>query len=402
MTAEPNADGALLPSPPWRPLAWNMIWHNPIFLFSALSMFIGCYLISSALDVRTGDTAKLVALITTINVYEVLLLALGVVLLKRPAFRRDGQMLFLIQMLFLADGPFFLAQSAMANASWLSVFNVILLFVGIVKGAIAMRAIGIRWSSRTLGFLILQLLLIDAVMPLFFSHVAVDGIIQTPPMYVAWWIVGVLPVAYDVVARLIQPHGGPDNERFLRRAYLIIPWLFLVAHIGFFQYAYHSDFVPADLSPVLLGLTVATLRINAETDAGMTGLQITRAILPVIAIFFALITTPDPLASPFFGFGNRTITTALAIITYSYCLSIEFTLVTVTFLSLAALLYHFGPSPKTVGEGVSSLFEKLYNAVSMLVPRTVTAWGILSIVSAFLLLGLGAYKTLRVKPADTP
>jgi hypothetical protein len=79
MTLQPPSDQPLPAiSQPLKPNALHfLISHNPAFLLSALSMFLGCFLINSALDVRTGDTAKLLALLATINIYEIALLLLG-------------------------------------------------------------------------------------------------------------------------------------------------------------------------------------------------------------------------------------------------------------------------------------------------------------------------------------
>lgn len=180
-------------------------------------MFLGCYLVNSALDVRTGDVNKLVALLGAINAYEIALLCIGILLLRRKQWSRDGVLLLLIQMLFLADGPFILPETAMASALWASAFNIGLLILAVIKCTVAMRALRMSLRPRTLGFLILQLILIYAALPLFFAHVAVDGMIGAAPMYLAWWIVGFLPMLYELLTKLDPLPADAGSRLVVRR-----------------------------------------------------------------------------------------------------------------------------------------------------------------------------------------
>ncbi|HUO10286.1 MAG TPA: hypothetical protein VM008_18410 [Phycisphaerae bacterium] len=399
----PSENSPLLPTPlpyPRKPNPLRFLFpHNPTFLLSALFMFLGCYLINSALDVRTGDTGKLIALLVTINVYEVALLLLGITLLRRASFNRDGTLLLLIQMLFLTDAPFLLAQSAMASAGWLSIFNLLLLAAGVAKAVFALRALNIPLHPRTLGFLLLQLMLIYCAVPLFLSHNTIDGVIHANPMYLAWWIVGLLPLAYDLLARIAPlPADSTPQQLFLRRAYIIVPWLFLIAHLAFFQYAYRSPFFLADLSPVLLGLAVATLRTRSLRQSDLITL---RVVLPALAICFALPADDASALTPtLLTLTPQWLTTGMSLLTAAYCLHINAAAITAVLFSIIALLRHYGPSPSTVIDQLSSFYTSVYNLLADLVPKSATTWGILSIVAAFALLGLGAIRTLRRTPVS--
>ena len=374
-----------------------LIPHNPMFLLSATCMFLGCYLINSALDVRTGDTGKLVALLATINVYEVALLFLGVTLLRRASFHRDGTLLLLIQMLFLTDAPFLLAQSAMASAHWLSTFNVILLAAAIAKCIFALRSLKISLHPRTLGFLLVQLTLVYCALPLFLSHVAVDGIINADPMYAAWWIAGLLPLVYDVLARLAPlPADISPQQKFLRRAYLIVPWLFLIAHLAFFQYAYRSPFTFADLSPALLGLAIATVRLRPENPTARSNVIALRVIFITLAMCFAIPADPASLDTPrLLSVSPQLATFVAAILTVAYCIHLHLAVYAACVIAMIALVHRFGPSPSTVADQLSVGFSKFYNFLTQLMPHTATTWGIVSITAAFALLGIGAYHSLH-------
>ena len=68
-----------------------LIHQNPFYLLSALSMLAGCYALNSALSLRTGEIWKLLGLIAALNVYEGILIALGLYLIQRRRIIRDGR-----------------------------------------------------------------------------------------------------------------------------------------------------------------------------------------------------------------------------------------------------------------------------------------------------------------------
>src|SRR4051812_10878787 len=90
--------------PPRRPSLWRFVVdRNPFFLFSAVCMFAGCRMIIAALGVSPGEVHKLVALIGVLNLYELLLIALALFLIRRRGQNRDGWILLAIEALFLVD-----------------------------------------------------------------------------------------------------------------------------------------------------------------------------------------------------------------------------------------------------------------------------------------------------------
>src|SRR5882672_1850824 len=83
-----------------------IIDHNPCYLLSGLFMLIGCWLLNFALYTKAGDIGKLLLLLLIINVYELLLITLGLTLIKRIAFKDDGRILLALEALFLIDITF--------------------------------------------------------------------------------------------------------------------------------------------------------------------------------------------------------------------------------------------------------------------------------------------------------
>jgi hypothetical protein len=89
------------------------------------------------------------------------------------------------------------------------------------------------------------------------------------------------------------------------------------------------------------------------------------------------------------------ITTAMALITYAYTLHVYLAIAMTALVAIVALLRAYGPSAITVADQFGSFWERVYGIVTAIIPQTATAWGVVSIVAAFALLGAGAYHTLR-------
>src|SRR5690349_16746478 len=70
------------PSPPRRfSLTRFLIDHNPLYLLSAACMLAGCLLLSGSTSYNPMRMRQLLLLILTLNVYEALLIALGLLLI---------------------------------------------------------------------------------------------------------------------------------------------------------------------------------------------------------------------------------------------------------------------------------------------------------------------------------
>ena len=337
-------------------------------------------------------------LLGAINLYEIALLALGLLLLRRTRWNRDGVLLLLIQMLFLADGPFLLAETAMASARWGPAFNGALLLLAVVKATIAMRGLEIRLHPRTLGFLVLQLILIYFAFPQFLAHVAVDGIVAAAPMCVAWWIVGMLPALYELLTKLDPLPADAGAPLVVRRAYIVVPWMLLIAHLGFFQWVYRAPFFAGDLAPILIGLAIATLRVRPSTFLKQSDLQILRGLLPAVAAILGLVGTDINLR---WGNGSAAVlhptamTLATVFLTYAYFVSSRTGILAAGLLTLGGILHLLGLTWAGMCDAATNTMDTSYAWLTRLVPSTALAWGILAIIAAFALLAVGGFFTLR-------
>jgi uncharacterized membrane protein YhaH (DUF805 family) len=84
-----------------RPFYQFILDHNPCLLLSTVLMLLGCYLINSTINLQAGDHLTLLALVGTINLYELCIIPLGLVLIRRwKATARDGWWLLLFRRSF--------------------------------------------------------------------------------------------------------------------------------------------------------------------------------------------------------------------------------------------------------------------------------------------------------------
>jgi hypothetical protein len=102
MAARSGADGGGgsidLPLQPYsvRPrvrhlLVTFLFHHNPFYLLSALCMIAGCYVLNAGLELRTGEVGRILLLIGTLSVYELMLVGLGLFLVRGRGLLRDGR-----------------------------------------------------------------------------------------------------------------------------------------------------------------------------------------------------------------------------------------------------------------------------------------------------------------------
>jgi hypothetical protein len=396
-----------------RTIGQLILDHNPCFLLSTLLMLLGCYLLNGALDVRAGDSGKLFGLIGVINVYEVCIIALGLLLVRRRrSAGRDGLWLLLFETLFLVDGTFLIAETVEADAAWGWAVNLVLLVLAIAKGLVIVRGMRVRLGARTAGFLAFQLAVVYG-MPILLQRVAVDGVVSGRAMYVVWWVVGMLPVAYELLARLETRSLDElaPVQQALRRAYVIIPWLLAVAHVGFMHWAYHADFYAADLAPVFLGIAVASLRVGSSAVLPASNLSFLRVTLPVAALIASQLGDSSALEWTVQAAGETlrltpgALTFAAALIAWGYFVSWQVAAAAVAAVLLAAGAYVLRAWLETAYHWLFDLGQQIEAWLVRLLPQSAAAWGIWAIAGAFVLLAVGGLLSLwrdPVQPAQPP
>jgi hypothetical protein len=381
----PTFDPNLFPARhrPWKQLLMD---HNPCLLLSTVLMLVGCYLVNSTLRYQAAN-AKMLGLLGVINLYEACIIPLGLLLIRRSrGTARDGWWLVLFETLFLVNATF---VNPDFGTAWAIPLNLGLWALACVKAAILLRGLKIGLGLRTFGFMAFQLGIIYAL-PVFFALTKVDGVESPRLMYGLWWLVGLLPLIYDQLARADRPHPQWDLvQNVIRRVYLIAPWVMLVVHMGFAHWAHQSEFYLPDVAPVLLGLAIAAGRVHLRPD-----LRVLARCLPAVALILTLLADPGELQwlVPVGNLGHMVtpahLTMAGAILTYGYLASAWY------FLIALATVITFGTGyifQYWIFAALRATLRFLLN----LLPTTAYAWGVTAILAAFILLGIGTYLSLR-------
>lgn len=386
----PGFDPNLFPSR-HRPLREWLADHNPCLLLSTLCMLLGCFLVNSALRAQNGDS-RLLVLIGVINLYEACIIPLGLLLIRRTrGTARDGWWLLLFETLFLVNATFINPDF---TAWWAIPLNAVLFVFACVKAAVILHYLRIGISLRTLGFFAVQLALLYAL-PIVCHLTERDGVTNPKVLYALWWIVGLLPVLYDQLARADRPREWDLVQNVIRRVYVIAPWVMLVAHLRFSHWAHNSPFQLVDGTPILLGLAVASMR------AGLQRSTLAR-LAPAAALLISVFAPAGALQFHFaFAGAEQTFlpghfALAATILAYGYMASTFYFLCSLTALFIIGVAYLFQA-------WILAGLRAFGRFVVSLLPTTVLSWGAAVILLAFVLLGVGTLLSLkRTKPQPSP
>lgn len=389
----PTPPSDLMPArrSPWQ----YIIDHNPFYLFSVLLMLFGCHILNNSLNMAAGDLGKIVILLAILNLYECLLIGLGIYLLPQKGIERDGRILLLLEALFLADATFLNAETVMTSPLAGGMLNAILLALALGKVWLILRAMHLPITPWRFGFLALQLAILWA-MPFLFRRLGNAGEVTPLQAFAAWWIIGMLPVMYDLLAKFVFPaekltaSGEPRVSPAVARVYLQLPFISLIAHLGFIHWIYQIDFYMADISPVLLGLAVSMNFLKPGKFANASEIVFLRIGLAVTALLF---TGSDPRALRLDIFGSSISPTLMILagtyLTLAYCFAFRrfgwFLLV----LAVAATLKVFGPSFEQIAQWIDACVKWIDRIVNRMIPTTATGWGILTMIASFIMLLLG-------------
>jgi hypothetical protein len=369
--------------------AW-IIDHNPFYLLSALCMLFGCYALNHAMNVQAGEFWKLIALLITTNLYELLLVALGVLLYTRLGLVRDAMYVLMTELLFLADAAFLNGETVTTDL-WLGgAINLFLLLLAVLKVWILLRALKVPQIGRTLAFITLQLAVLY-IIPGFFRKIGPDGTVSALGIYAVWWVVGAMPFIHDVFfgrSSAARPPASGIASVFVK-AYIIVPYLSLLAHLWIMHWVYEAPFYWSDLTPIVLGLTLVSRKLRPTAFAGRRELLALRAMLPVAAVLFSL----DNPHALWLHFPAHTITPvalslAAAYLVCIYCFMTRYRFGALVAGAVAALAIACRENIATFWRSASGQGEQVSSWLLTLVPHTIEAWGFIAIIGAFVLLAL--------------
>jgi hypothetical protein len=361
---------------------------NPFYALSVSAMLLGCWLLSEALDLQAGRMSGLLALMAILQLYEALLVVLGVFLVRTGRAPRDGVTVLLLESLFLMDAPLLAAECVTASAPVGTAVAVSLAALAAVKLGWVRRAVPGLLSARAAALLGAQAALVLGV-PVLAAHLAWARAFGPRALYAFWWATLALPAAQRLLREETRALGSTAG-----RAHAVWTWVpaaLALLHLWAVGYIHAVDFQPAFLAPLLLGLALTAGRDQPARQV----------VLPALA---ALLSLGQGAALGFAvpGAGGTVTPLRLALLGVA---------ATWTWLAwrhrdswLAVLAAGSGVAG-LLGSSVSSLGGWLGRPLRFLVsllPRDVIGWGVLAVIAAFVLLVAGARRSLRPEPPPRP
>ena len=398
------------PAPRSAPVRF-LFRHNPFYLLSAMCMLAGCLSLTNSLSWTSIGLGRLLALVVTLNVYEALLLGLGLFLLARRGVVRDGIVLLFLEAMFLVDAAFLNVEVFAVDVQVGLVTNAAVYLLALAKLFIVFRALGLR-LDRTFGFVLLQVTMLF-LLPGTFAVLSRDGDGSLPPraVYAAWWAVAALGAASVLMVRPRDENDhhlmSPSHHRagtIIRRTFVVLPFVSLLTHLVVLHWVYDARLFAAYVSPVLLAFAAV---LGAALPAKLpkrAELALLRAGLPVVALLMSADAPSALVLAPFDPFGRDVTPMFLAVCgayaVYVYLYLSRFAPPLLAAGTLAAGLYLFGPAPAQVATGTKQGADLGYSLVRRLVPSTTAGWGVTAVCAAFAFLGIGAAISLRKPPGD--
>ena len=401
-------------SPTKRSLRHALAHHNPFYLLSAACMLLACLLLSNTMTWSPIPLKQLLILIGTLHVYEILLVGLAVLLMRRRGARGDAAKLLVLEAFFLVDVGFLNREVSQINQRAGVLVNAAVFALAAVKLAVIFRVLRVKWSSPAFT-LCVGMIATLLTLPLVLKQASAPrgGDLPQQTLYAAWWAASGLAAMYGVLMRhhaLLAPLDA--GTRKLVHVLLVLPLVSLAAHLGTSHWVYESPFTAPNAAPVLLAWAVLLTAVHPRQLMGSD----VRHVVGMLVVA-AVLTTFSPGSRPLtmnwldVSVTPTMVTLAAAYVTGVYCLFLRRAHVLLPAGAAAAGVWAFGPSPAAVAEWAkgtwaftttraSMAWDDAIDFVRRLVPQTQAAWGVVSLVGAFLLLGVGALVSLTKRPAE--
>lgn len=376
--------------------------NNPFYLLSAASMLCACLLLSNTTTWSPIALHKLLGLIGTLSLYELMLVGLGLLLIGRRSHPRDGVMILILEAFFLADVGFLASEAYQESLTAGLLVSSALMALAILKIGAIFRVLRLPLRSPVFGLTLLTMATL-LFHPAFFKQLSDGRGGQLPliVMYVGWWGVGLLLATYGVMLRFLPRVLFGGTVPRVRRAgigYVLLGVMLasLIAHLGTAHWVYKCTFVASDASPLMAGLAVFVASLPAASP------QRRRSALSacVMLSLASIVTAGDAQAALAFKLLGMTVTPltlalSASYLTLIYAFAIGYLIPLATAGAIAIVVYRLSPSWETVRTRSSDLMTWIVQFVDSFIPYTREAWGGVTLFGAFALLGFGAYLSLN-------
>lgn len=363
---------------------------NPFYGMSAAAMLLGCYLLNHALELEPGRIGKLLVLIGVLQVYEGLLVALGVFLVATRRAPGDGVTVLLLGTLFLLDATLLATECVTADWGVGAAVAVLLMALAAGKLAVVRRLLPGTLPARVAALLGVQAVLVLGL-PVVAVHLAERRLLAPVSLYGLWWVTLALPLARRQIADAIPP--CPAGEvRAARTAWTWVPVASVLLHVWALGWIHQVAFYPAFLTPLLLGLAVASERTQPRRQIVLPAIAVVLSLGQAEVLAFPLLGTSGPWVSPL-RLAALGAAAAWAILAWRH--GYRWLVALAAGAGAAGLA---GGSVGAVAESVAGVLRPL----GRLVPRDALGWGITGVVGGFVFLALGAWNSVRGGAAAPP
>ena len=355
---------------------------NPFYLVSAASMLGGCYLLSGAASKETEGLSHVLGVLAWLTVYELLLSGLAA-FLGRRGLTRDSRSLLVLAAVFLTDATHLTAETVTWSGRAWAGAALLLLGLGLAKIGLVLRLFGVRLEPRALlppGALLAALIFMPGV----FQELTRRAVALDLPLYGAAWVVGFVLVLRSLreraesAATAVEP---PPPTVFLSTLGVALPVSF-AAHVLSSYWMYDVTFRMCSLTPPLLALAVAVARVPDGRDY----LRL-RIGLPALAVLFSLGAPSELVFGGGVMFSPMRAALVVAAAVYLADYSRHRQLVFVPLATACAFLALAGHSPSAAWDNLAQIDRFL--------PQTRKHWGALAMAVSYVVLGVGAWLSLR-------
>lgn len=354
---------------------------NPFYALSAFAMLLGCFLLSQALELQAGQLRGLLLLMLVLQVYEGLLVGLGVYLVATGRAPRDGLVVLVIEAVFLLDATLLAAECVTTDRGAGTWVALALAALAALKLGWVRRAAPDVLCAKAAAVLGAHAAFILGL-PVAAAHLAEARLLSPLVLYGFWWTTAALPLARKVLLGETQVAG---DERRVRSAWTWVPSILAVLHLWTVGYIHTLDFRPAFLTPLLLGLTLTVGREQVKRKLMLPGLALCFSFAPDSALALRLFGADGVVLSPL-----RLALVAVGLV-YAYLAWRDREL----WLACVAL---GGGVVGLMGSSALRLLRALGRLLSESLPRDDFGWGALTVIAAFVLLAAGARRSLHAEP----
>jgi hypothetical protein len=255
------------------------------------------------------------------------------------------------------------------------------------------------------AFVMLQLAVLF-VTPVVLRSMDVNrSILSERDFYIVWWVVGMLPAAYELFARL-DGRGriasvSPDAQAAPTTAYVVLPFVSLLVHLGIIHWVYRVDYVGSHAGPLLLGLALVLNRFSPTTLVPRKDVVALRLLLPMAAV---LVSMNNPFVFDLEIVYPRLVLTPLnlsvagAFLVYFYSFLLPYARLVLTAGAMTAIAYFFGPTWQQLESFLQAAWGRGVTAADRMMPRTLGEWGVIGLVASFAFLAIGFALSLRKHP----